>query len=763
VLVDENGKEMGRGSGYKVADLVELQDGTQISVGSKEIEIGGTISASEWEAKVREGRNKENTDIPSAKPIAAARGKKRKQDEEEKEPEVVEPAPVSSLILNSLHSKKFKIPRRADADGNQFIAARSVAPGVPMFDPGREGAVVLPRPPPGHPLRTLNLVDVVLDPYIGNKIRSHQRAGLIFLYSNLLGYKTVTTDRGQFNLKGAILADDMGLGKTLQSVALIWTLLKQSPIAGSVLVKKVLVVAPTSLLDNWAAEFRKWLGSERIVIHVADSAKKVKTFRSYNTAPVLLISYEMLVRAEDEIKQIKWDLIVCDEAHRLKNSEIKTSASLSRLDCERKVLLSGTPVQNDLQEYYCLVSVVAPGILGKKAEFNTHFVQTIQRGREPGASEDDKAGADEALGKLADISRHVLLRRTSDIISKYLPPKTVNVVFCRPSQLQVSVYAREVRDLLERMEAGAGAHLAAISKLKKICSSPYLLEKLDMTGMASPATWEEQSGKLSVLTCILLTVAQSSDEKVVLVSLSTSTLDLLSALCNRYDLPTVRLDGTTPPASRQQIVNAFNSRGSPARVFLLSSKAGGTGLNLTGASRIVLYDIDWNPATDLQVMARIWRCGQKRPCHIYRLITTGTIEEKIYQRQVMKSGLAGGLEAAGLTGGVTEAASFTLEDMRDLFTFREDTECETHDLVGCECGGSGNLEVDTQSSGLLSRACQIGEGRKQARSGSNMEQLKQWRHYTSPIFGKIEDDALGSAESFVTYLFRHYQDASEPT
>ena len=198
---------------------------------------------------------------------------------------------------------------------------------------------------------------------------------------------------------------------------------------------------------------------------------------------MLLISYEMLVRAESQVSQIKWDLIICDEAHRLKNSEIKTSTSLARVNCDRRVLLSGTPVQNDLQEYYCLVSVVAPGILGTKVEFNAEYVSKIERGREPGALVEEKRGADEALAKLADISRHLLLRRTSDVISKHLPPKTVNVVFCRPSELQVQVYGKEVRKLLEGLEAGAGAHLAAISSLKKICNSPYLMDNLEGSGV----------------------------------------------------------------------------------------------------------------------------------------------------------------------------------------------------------------------------------------------------------------------------------------
>ena len=224
------------------------------------------------------------------------------------------------------------------------------------------------------------------------------------------------------------------------------------------------------------------MGSERIIIHVADSAKKVSSFKSYNTAPILVVSYELLVRAEAEIQDIKWDLIVCDEAHRLKNSEIKTSCCLARIECDKRVLLTGTPVQNDLNEYYCLVSTVAPGLLGNKVKFNSEFVSKIEKGREPGAEESERQDADEALSKLSTISQHILLRRTSEIVRKYLPSKTVNVVFCRPSEFQSVVYSSQVSKLLSQVESEPGAHLAAISTLKKICNSPYLIDNSNLQG-----------------------------------------------------------------------------------------------------------------------------------------------------------------------------------------------------------------------------------------------------------------------------------------
>jgi len=265
-----------------------------------------------------------------------------------------------------------------------------------------------------------------------------------------------------------------------------------------------------------------------------------------------------------------------------------------------------------------------------------------------------------------------------------------------------------------------------------------------------PHTWEEQAGKLATVTCLLLQLVQATNEKMVLVSLSTSTLDLLGSLCEKYNITTCRLDGSTPPNTRQSMVDRFNSAHSDTRVFLLSSKAGGTGLNLIGASRLVLYDIDWNPATDLQAMARVWRDGQKQHCHVYRLITTGTIEEKIFQRQVMKRGL-------DTVGQATHTQShFSTEELRDLFTFRDDTECETHDLLQCQCGGSGVLESEEVEQGEV-RSCQL--GRQEAVPSKRVEELMGWRHFTAPMEDKVEDPLLGVASQFVSFLLRRTEDS----
>ena len=197
-----------------------------------------------------------------------------------------------------------------------------------------------------------------------------------------------------------------------------------------------------------------------------------------------------------------------------------------------------------------------------------------------------------------------------------------------------------------------------------------------------------ESGKLHVLLELLETVRKHTSDRVIIVSNFTQTLDMLQRICTRQGFPVIRLDGRTRPEDRARLVARFNSTDGddePPFVFLLSSRSGGVGLNLIGANRLVLYDSDWNPSTDLQAMARIHRDGQLKPCYIYRMLLAGSIDEKIYQRQLAKMGLSDTLIGEGSSGD-----SFSQEDLRDIFTLTEDTKCLTHDLLDCACGGDGS-------------------------------------------------------------------------
>lgn len=301
------------------------------------------------------------------------------------------------------------------------------------------------------------------------------------------------------------------------------------------------------------------------------------------------------------------------------------------------------------------------------------------------------------------ITNMFILRRTSEILSKYLPPKTEYVVFCRPTKIQASVYSAITGSSIFNAALGASAlSLELINILKKVCNCPTLLMKRDENGeqstksellsQISPASLKSPgaSGKLQVLDSLLHCIRTTTQEKVVLVSNYTSTMDILANLLNALSYSYLRLDGKTPPNKRQDLVDRFNrSPPSNSFVFLLSAKAGGTGLNLIGASRLVLFDLDWNPATDLQAMARVHRDGQKMPCYIYRLVTQGAIDEKIFQRQVSKTGLAD-----SIVDGKSGVSGFSRDELRDLFTLDEGQDCQTHKLLSCGCGGKGLLSAD---------------------------------------------------------------------
>ncbi|KAK3751794.1 hypothetical protein QZH41_013249, partial [Actinostola sp. cb2023] len=758
------------------------------------------------------------------------------------------------------------------------------------------------------------IVDVVVDPHISQHLRPHQREGVVFLYECVLGLRN-------YNGNGAILGDEMGLGKTLQCIALLWTLHKQNPYGSQPLCRRTLVITPGSLVKNWCSEFRKWLGNERMKVYPVTAEKRVKEFSISPIYPVLIISYEMFIRSMDEIMDIKFDLIICDEAHRLKNSCIKTTTNdlkefhslielsnpgvlgsqalfrrvyeqpiiqgqqpnaacedkllgqtrvtepsgkevaiailtlasgtashtdtmddqwrviptwfslvtrsgkggvelqqlkepsgksatvetvvfcrpsqlqlslyrqlltsrvvrscivdssggsrhlmciaalkkicnhptlvyeaskdvmleideetslydgllsvfpqgfdkqglnlemsgkletlskmlgeifksnehvvvvsnytqlISGLKTKRRILLTGTPIQNDLKEFHSLIELSNPGVLGSQALFRRVYEQPIIQGQQPNAACEDKLLGQTRVTELNRLTSLFFLRRTAEINYQYLPSKVETVVFCRPSQLQLSLYRQLLTSRVVRScivdSSGGSRHLMCIAALKKICNHPTLVYEASedvmleideetslYDGLLSvfPQGFDKQglnlemSGKLETLSKMLGEIFKSN-ERVVVVSNYTQTLDIIQRLCQVREYTFVRLDGSTPTAKRQSIVDRFNTKYSKDFVFLLSSKAGGVGLNLIGASRLILYDIDWNPANDLQAMARVWRDGQKKKVHIYRLLTTGTIEEKIYQRQTTKQSLSGAVADAKKEAKV----EFTIEDIR---------------------------------------------------------------------------------------------------
>ncbi|XP_010831804.1 PREDICTED: DNA repair and recombination protein RAD54B isoform X2 [Bison bison bison] len=735
------------GTGYKLKELEKIEEGQTMMIGGKEIEVMGIISPD---------------DFNSGRCFQFGGG-------------------CSAILSSSQAAKKcfsnpFKSVCKLSSKENKQNSFQSCKP---RHDPYAPNSLVMLRPDKNHQWlfnkNCFPVVDVVIDPHLVYYLRPHQKEGITFLYECVMGMRV----NGRC---GAILADEMGLGKTLQCISLIWTLQCQGPYGGKPIVKKTLIVTPGSLVNNWKKEFQKWLGIERIKIFTVDQDHKVEEFTKSPFYSVLIISYEMLLRSLDQIKNVKFDLLICDEGHRLKNSTIKTTTALISLSCEKRIILTGTPVQNDLQEFFTLIDFVNPGILGSLSAYRKIYEEPIIISRQPSASEEERELGEQRAAELTCLTGLFILRRTQEVINQYLPPKIENVVFCRPGALQIALYrkllnSQAVRFCLQGLLENT-SHLICIGALKKLCNHPCLLFG-SIKEKESNSTWdeseernlyeglmnvfpadynpimftEEESGKLQVLSKLLAVIRELRPaEKVVLVSNYTRTLDILQEVCKRHGYAYTRLDGQTPISQRQQIVDGFNSKYSSDFIFLLSSKAGGVGLNLIGGSHLILYDIDWNPATDIQAMSRVWRDGQKHPVHIYRLLTTGTIEEKIYQRQISKQGLSGAVVDLSKT---SDHIQFSVEELKNLFTLHESSHCVTHDLLDCECTGE-NHTGDSLEKLPVSRNCQLGPHQQKSDSLKplSMSQLKQWRHFPGDHLN-LTDPFLERIRENVSFFFQN--------
>lgn len=506
-------------------------------------------------------------------------------------------------------------------------------------------------------------------------------------------------------------------------------------------------------MSNWNSEIKKWLKNDRVFTFVVDDKNKPEKFASAYHIPFMLISYEMFVNQFESIKSIKFDIIVCDEGHRLKNSNIKASIQLTKLDCKKRLILTGTPIQNDLHEFYSLINFVNPGILGMYNEYKERYETPIVLSQQPDISDECKMIGIERSVELNKIILPFILRRTQDVINEYLPEKQEILLFCKPSKLQKFMIGK----LLNFYNDGGSCNnpLEIIMIMKKICNHPSLVQQTTTTGKSSEIikflvgllpSWKEMgpfdSGKLLIVESLLSELHSRREEKIVIISYYTKTLDMLMGLCDHFNYKYCRLDGQTPTGNRQKIISTFNSNESDTFIFLLSAKSGGIGLNLIGASRLILYDNDWNPASDLQAISRIWRDGQKRKVYIYRLITSGTIEEKIFQRQLSKTLLTDAVVDVKETDSGGGGVKFSSNDLKDLFTIDMNSRnCLTHELIECDCKGDGEIPNPVVN---------------EFEQGLKLHELKQWEHHQEPINSSVLNElCMKDVQENILYLFRN--------
>ena len=415
-----------------------------------------------------------------------------------------------------------------------------------------------------------------------------------------------------------ILADDMGLGKTLQTLAHLAAEQLKHP------GKPSLVIAPTSVVPNWAAEAAKFVPSLKVLtLHGPDRAA---LFKDIADADVVLTSYPLLGRDFDELSKHEWHVVALDEAQYIKNPKALAAQSACQLKAAHRLCLSGTPMENHLGELWSLMRFLMPGFLGDEKSFNTRLRKPIERDR----STDAQLALNRRVSPL-------ILRRTKDQVAKELPAKTEIIHHIDLTKKQTDLYEsvraamdKRVRDAIAD-KGMAKSHiivLDALLKLRQICCHPQLLK-------SAAAAKVTDSAKLDHLTEELLPTLLEEGRRILLFSQFTSMLALIEAHLEKEGIPFLKLTGQTK--DRASLVKKFQTGEVP--VFLISLKAGGTGLNLTAADTVIHYDPWWNPAAENQATDRAHRIGQTKPVFVHKLVCRGTIEDRILELQKHKSAL----------------------------------------------------------------------------------------------------------------------------
>lgn len=501
------------------------------------------------------------------------------------------------------------------------------------------------------------------------KLHPHQQEAVKFLMNRL----TASTRTG------AILADDMGTGKTCTAIFTSWILARSMQCKG-------LILCPTGLINNWYSELQRWfpesLGRTAIVLSAINQSKSAKSLdlqvNRFVTShavehPLLVLSYDQFRIYAQALNTIpSLEFVFCDEGHRIKGLDSKISLALNGCSAIRRVVMTGTPVQNNLQELFALVNFVAPGVLGDDVvAFRERY---------------EGVGQQELQAKVQSL----MLRRTKEqVLAKILPARHIRYLFVNfdydassivdesggateeggsGTNRQANVYreccdgARDKAAQQQQSSSSTPALLPIFMKARMICSygagaaissdsvSATLMTSVSSSSSASISSVQDratlllaQSAKLRALRNLLLHLRRSRpQEKVIIASAFLDTLDAVKTMVSSEKFSSLRIDGSVSTDARHKILKLFNSTTMTSNneplfsILLLATKAGGEGLNLVAANHLVMMDIDWNPAVDAQTMGRIWRPGQTKEIYIYRMIIPNTIEESILRRQLQK-------------------------------------------------------------------------------------------------------------------------------
>ncbi|KAM9577862.1 DNA excision repair protein ERCC-6-like [Trichechus inunguis] len=541
-----------------------------------------------------------------------------------------------------------------------------------------------------------------------NQLFEHQKEGVAFLYSLYRDGK-----------KGGILADDMGLGKTVQIIAFL------SGMFDAALVNHVLLIMPTSLISTWVKEFVKWTPGMRVkAFHGPSKDERTRNLnRIQQRNGVIITTYQMLINNWQQLSSLNgqefvWDYVILDEAHKIKTSSTKSAICARAIPAKNRILLTGTPIQNNLQELWSLFDFACQGsLLGTLKTFKMEYENPITKAREKDATPGEKALGFKISENLMAIIKPYFLRRTKEEVQKKkssnpeirlsennpdvdaicempsLSRKNDLIIWIRLVPLQEEIYRKFVSlDHIKELLMETRSPLAELGVLKKLCDHPRLLSAracclLNLRGpkfssqnenegeessdvahidQVTDDTVIKESGKMIFLMDLLKRLRDEGHQTLVF-SQSRQILNFIEHVLKNRHFKTLRIDGTiTHLLEREKRITLFQQN-KKYSVFLLTTQVGGVGLTLTAATRVVIFDPSWNPATDAQAVDRVYRIGQKENVVVYRLITCGTVEEKIYRRQIFKDSLR-----RQTTGDKKNPFRyFTKQELRELFTIED--------------------------------------------------------------------------------------------
>ncbi|PRQ25810.1 putative DNA helicase chromatin remodeling SNF2 family [Rosa chinensis] len=509
---------------------------------------------------------------------------------------------------------------------------------------------------------------------------------------------------------GGIIGDEMGLGKTIQVLSFLGAL------HFSRMYKPSIIVCPVTLLRQWRREAKKWYPSFHVeLLHdsAQDSSNRKKQYKSSGSdsdsegsldsdyerpvsskgarkwdalinrvlrseSGLLITTYEQLRIVGEKLLDVDWGYAVLDEGHRIRNPNAEITLVCKQLQTVHRIIMTGAPIQNKLTELWSLFDFVFPGKLGVLPIFEAEFAVPISVGGYANASPLQVSTAYRCAVVLRDLIMPYLLRRMKADVNAHLPKKTEHVIFCSLTTEQRSAYRAFLASSdVEQILDGNRNSLYGIDVMRKICNHPDLLER-EHAGQNPDYGNPERSGKMKVIAQVLKAWKEQG-HRVLLFMQTQQMLDIIESFLVAGEYSYRRMDGLTAIKHRMALIDEFNNS-NDVFIFILTTKVGGLGTNLTGANRVLIFDPDWNPSTDMQARERAWRIGQKRDVTIYRLITRGTIEEKVYHRQIYKHFLTN-----KILKNPQQRRFFKARDMKDLFILNDEGDSgatETANIFG---------------------------------------------------------------------------------